>query len=365
MPFENGTFTAALFSLPQDLPENYMDLLNAGRAGDVDLVKDEPEIGWTSGRCLLDSKIEPQTVLWNNLVYVCLRKAERKVPSSMLKAWCQREELVWMRANERDCVPSKQKKQIKEEVIEKNLMSVPPTLSSIPAVIDADNHMLYLGTGSPAQIDLFLEYFVRTFEFEPQQINPEYYCETEFQTHADELPVIEFSARADGETVPGRDFLTWLWYFSEQETGGALEVPEVGECAFTVEGPLTFALAGEADGAAENTLKNGNSPLRAAEAKAALSVGKKLKKAKFYLEHENKVWTGTFDADNFVFGGMKLPDGEEMNPDDRLKERIEFLNTFRLALAAFFKKFAETLLSPEWEKEAGKIREWVTERDSR
>lgn len=32
MPFENGTFTAALFSLPQDLPENYMDLLNASRA---------------------------------------------------------------------------------------------------------------------------------------------------------------------------------------------------------------------------------------------------------------------------------------------------------------------------------------------
>ena len=84
MPFENGTFTVALFSLPQDLPEDYMDLLNANRAGDVDLVKDEPEIGWTSGRCLLDSKIEPQTVLWNNLVYVCLRKAERKVPSSML-----------------------------------------------------------------------------------------------------------------------------------------------------------------------------------------------------------------------------------------------------------------------------------------
>lgn len=178
----------------------------------------------------------------------------------MLKAWCQREELVWMRANERDSVPSKQKKQIKEEVIEKNLMSVPPTLSSIPAVIDADNHMLYLGAGSPAQIDLFLEYFVRTFKFEPQQINPEYYCETEFQTHADELPVIEFSARADGETVPGRDFLTWLWYFSEQETGGALEVPEVGECAFTVEGPLTFALAGEADGARRKYVEEREQP---------------------------------------------------------------------------------------------------------
>lgn len=365
MPFENGTFSVTMFALPQTLPDDYIDLLNANRAGSVDNVKDEPEIGWASGRCLLDSKIEQATVLWNNLVYVCLRKAERKIPSSMLKAWCQREELVWMRANNRTTISSKQKKQIKEEVIEKNLMSIPPTLSSIPVVIDGVNNMLYLGASSAAQIDLFIEYFVKTFKFEPMQINPEYYCDAEFKKHADELPVIEFSERSDGETVPGRDFLTWLWYFSEQETGGMLDVPDIGECTFTVEGPLTFALAGEADGAAENTLKNGNSPLRAAEAKAALSVGKKLKKAKFYLEHAENVWQGTFNADNFSFGGMKLPDGEEMEPSDRLEERIEFMNTFRLALAAFFKKFVETLFSSDWEAETQKIREWVAERDSR
>ena len=117
-----------------------------------------------SGRCLLDSKIEQSTVLWNNLIYISLRKAERKIPSSMLKAWCQQEELVWMRANGRSNVSSKQKKQIKEEVIEKNLMSIPPTLSSIPAVIDRANHMLYLGMSSSAQIDLFIEYFIKTFQ---------------------------------------------------------------------------------------------------------------------------------------------------------------------------------------------------------
>ncbi|UKI33640.1 MAG: recombination-associated protein RdgC [Lentisphaeria bacterium] len=220
MPFEIGTFSVTLFALPQDLPENYIDLLNANRAGSLELVKDEPEIGWASGRCLLDSQIEQSTVLWNNLIYISLRKAERKIPSSMLKAWCQQEEQAWMRANGRTNVPSKQKKQIKEEVIEKNLMSIPPTLSSIPAVIDTANRMLYLGASSSAQIDLFVEYFVKTFHFEPIQINPEYYSESEFGKHADELPVIEFSTRADGETVPGRDFLTWLWYFSEQETGG-------------------------------------------------------------------------------------------------------------------------------------------------
>jgi hypothetical protein len=365
MPFENGTLTVTFFALPQELPENYIELLNSERAGSLDLVKDEPQIGWTSARCLLDAKIEPISVMWNNLIYVNLRKAERKIPASMLKAWCQQEELIWMRAHDRTDVPSKQKKQIKEEVTEKNLMSVPPTLTAIPAVINPDNQMLYLGAASPAQIDLFVEYFVKTFQFEPLQINPEYFCEKDFETHADALPVIEFSERADGEVVPCRDFLTWLWYFSEQETAGVLNVPQVGECAFTIEGPLTFALAGEADGAAENTLKNGNSPLRAAEAKAALSVGKKLKKAKFFLERESDVWTGMFDADNFAFGSVKLPEGEEMNPDDRLEERIEFLDTFRQALAAYYKKFVETLQSPDWEQEAEKIRQWADERDSR
>ena len=41
------------------------------------------------------------------------------------------------------------------------------------------------------------------------------------------------------------------------------------------------------------------------------------------------------------------------------------MNTFRLALAAFFKKFVETLLSSDWESEERKIREWVVERDER
>ena len=56
MPFEIGTLSVTLFALPQELPENYIDLLNANRAGCIDLVKDEPEIGWASGRCLLIQK---------------------------------------------------------------------------------------------------------------------------------------------------------------------------------------------------------------------------------------------------------------------------------------------------------------------
>ena len=75
MPFENGTFSAAMFALPQALPDDYIDLLNANRAGSVDAVKDEPEIGWASGRCLLDSQIDSASVLWNNLIVYQIKKS--------------------------------------------------------------------------------------------------------------------------------------------------------------------------------------------------------------------------------------------------------------------------------------------------
>ncbi len=83
----------------------------------------------------------------------------------------------------------------------------------------------------------------------------------------------------------------------------------------------------------------------AAEAKAAFSVGKKLKKAKFFLERDSDAWSGMFDADNFAFGSVKLPESEEMTPDNRLEERIEFLDTFSKALRAYYVTFVEAMRS--------------------
>ncbi len=264
MPFESGTLTFSMFALPAELPENDIELLQAKRAGVLDQVTDEPQIGWANRRCILDNQIDEATVHCGALAMLALRRAERKIPASMLKAWCQREELVWMRANDRLSVPRKVKKEIKEEVIEKNRMKIPPNVGVLYACVDPANSMLYLAAASAAQIDLFVEYFYKTFDLEPLQITPEYYLEKVLSLNPAELPIVSFSERNDGETVIGRDFLTWLWYFRQQEDAGTIEVPEVGEVTFSIEGPLTFALAGEADGAAENTLKNGNSPLRSA-----------------------------------------------------------------------------------------------------
>ena len=119
----------------------------------------------------------------------------------------------------------------------------------------------------------------------------------------------------------------------------------------------------ETHGAGETVVKKGV-PQNSAEAKAALSVGKKLKKAQIDLFHGEHIWAGMMDADNMAFSGLSLPDGEEMDPHSMFEERVNFLDMFRLALEEYVKTFIEHLKSPEWKTEQEKIHKWSVERES-
>ena len=291
-----------------------------------------------------------------------LRKAKRQVPASLLQAVCRREEQAYLTSKQADFVPSKVRKQIKQDAVAKLLPMMPPSLSSIPFVIDPAAKMLYLGTGSQAAIDLFIEQFAQTIKIEPLQWTPASILAKDFDTTESAFPAVSFCGVRDTEPVIGRDFLTWLWYFSEN--GGKADLGQDGEFELLIEAPLVFADSGEATGAEETVVKKGNSPQRSAEAKAALATGKKLKKAGFTMARGQEMWTGTFDADRFSFSGLKLPDGEMMAPDERFQERMEFLLLFENAWAAYFKTFAETMLGGGLAGVETKLKKWSSSRDA-
>ncbi|OGV51047.1 MAG: hypothetical protein A2017_12735 [Lentisphaerae bacterium GWF2_44_16] len=364
MPFESGSFTLSIFRMPEKLPENYLELFASNNAGTLDSVKDEPISGWVSGRYLLETRIDEETAISGGHLYLNLRTAERKIPSMLLKAICRREELAYIQANKAISVPSKIRREIKEEAVEKNLMKMPPTISAVSFVIDMASGLLYLGTGSTAQIDNFLGCFHKTTQLEPLQLNIEDMMERLFKGRESDLPTLTFSADAgkDEGPAPGRDFLTWLWYYSEKE-GGSVKLDKYGEFEMMIEGPLTFAFSEEAKGSAETNLKKGN-PLRSAEAKAALNVGKRLKKAKITIVRGEEIWTCSFDADKFVFGGVSLPDGEEMEPDSRFAERINYLHIFQLVIQEYFRTFVAATKDSELQALEKKIQKWAKERDS-
>ncbi|MCF6177392.1 MAG: recombination-associated protein RdgC [Victivallaceae bacterium] len=363
MPFESGSMTTTIFSLPEKLPENFLELFHNARAGMLDDVKDEPQTGWVSGRHLLETSINEETAICGGHFYFNLRTAERKIPSSLLKAICRREELVYMKANETFSVPTKIRREIKETATEQNLMKMPPSISGVPAVIDMTDRTLYLGATSTKQVDEFIGMFYKTVNIEPVQMNIETMLESNNLGSEHDLPNVKFSEKSDFEAVPARDFLTWLWFYSEHE-GGGINHEQFGDFVIIIEAPLTLAFASEAKGAAETMLKKGDRPLYSAEAKAALSVGKKLKKAKFTLARGEDIWGGTFDAEKFCFSGLSVPEGEEMELHSRFAERILNLSIFRLVMEEYFKKFVETVKHPDLKETEKQFAKWSIERES-
>ena len=279
MAFESGTTALIPCTLSGKMPKDYLARLAQNAAGRLDSVKDEPVIGWVSGRHLLENEINETTAVFGGHLYVNLRKAERKIPAQLLTAICRREELAYMQANDTSVVPKKEKKRIKEDAIEHNLMKMPPTISAVPVLVDMATNMLYVGSASLKSFDLVAGEFLKVMEIEPIPVNIRELMLKLFKKSELDLPDVSFNGRPSTEPAPGRDFLTWLWYYSEMHQG-LLKVGNLGNFNLVVEGPLTFAITGDdAPGASESTVKKG-CPQISAEAKAALAVGKKLRKAK-------------------------------------------------------------------------------------
>ncbi len=365
MSFQKGSIALTIFKLKESLPENYLELFSAKAAGKLDDVKDEPQIGWVSGRHLLETKIDDETAYGGgSYFHLNLRTAEKKIPSSFLSALCTMRELLFMQEEQIDFVPSKKRKEIKQDVVEDYTNKMTPTLTGIPFVVDSKTNILYLGTGSLAQIDNFIAFFIKTVNIEPIPMCPKEIVLTEFKEDVVHLPIINFSDSENQESEVGFDFLTWLWYSSEKKTAD-ISLDNFGKFHIFIEAPLTLTFSSDdVKGAGETTVKKGGNPSESAEVKAALKVGKKLKKAKLWLCRDEDMWKCTFDAEKFNFSGLQLPEGEQMDSADRFAERITNLHIFQLAIKEYFILFVKSLKSEEWNKTELDIRTWASERKS-
>ncbi|HCE42232.1 MAG TPA: hypothetical protein DET40_01620 [Lentisphaeria bacterium] len=363
MSFERGSFALTIFRLPEKLPEDALELFESKAAGKLDDIKDELSVGWVSGRHLLERNINEATATCGGHFYLNLRSAQRKVPAALLNAECRKEELEYMQMNKLIFVPNKVRRQIKKDVEEKRLMQMPPLLSGIPFVIDKASNMLYLGTSSPKKMDTFITFFNDTFKMEPLQVGINDMMFRMFKEDIDGLKPVRFSKNAKAESNPGRDFVTWLWFYSE-EKGGKINTKNFGDFEIMIEGPITFALSDEAEGSGETVVRKGN-PLRSAEAKAALDVGKKIKKAKFTLARDKEVWSGTIDADLLTFSGLKLPEGEKLDDLGSIfAERVNLLHIFQNVFQEYFKLFASSVRGEKWSKDEGEILKWSADKQA-
>ncbi len=366
MAFDQGPMTFRVCHLPKPLPKDALGRFAAAAAPPLESLRDEPVWGWVSGRHLLERRIDQETATLGGYLHLCLRKAERRIPPGLLRAECRLAELTQMAAAKTDRLSHKERKAIKEEVIERLLPQMPPQLSGVPFTVDTPDNVLYVSAPGQAALDTFLGKFCDAIGFEPIPLTPENAATTLFGVDPKSVMALNFAPEIpDGEAggTLGQNFLTWLWWFQE-ERKGVLPQTKLGEFGLLLDGPLVFVAKGP--GAYESVVRKGT-PTLSAEAKAALSVGKKLRRAKLTLARaRGEEWSVTVDADEFVFRGLRVPEGEAMDPGSIFEERLGNLYIFQKVFFALFQRFLNEFREPakvqEFQEQAKK---WVRERDGK
>lgn len=364
MGFESGVLSFGSYYLARDLPGEAVRRFAEHALPPIEELGREPIHGWVTGRHLLDRHITEETARVAGRLRLSLVKAERKIPEPLLRAECRMEELAILSAEDRDFLDRQTRVRIKKEVTERLLPAMPPTLTGIPIACGRDDRLLYAGATSDKQADALTLAFRQATDVNLIPLTPEAAAMKRKRVSVGDLPPSSYSPEcADalaGQSV-GMDFLTWLWFFFEEQ-GGLLTIGAQRYGAM-LEGPLTFFMEG--DGAHVTVLRNGR-PLVSSEAKTALLAGKKLRAAKVLITRGEETWSATVDAASFVFRGCRLPKTEALDPVSRFEERMLSLERFQEAFFCYFDRFIEERTDPaRWEMTQQAIHGWVTRRTGR
>ena len=159
----------------------------------------------------------------------------------------------------------------------------------------------------------------------------------------------------------GREFLTWLWYKSE-ERGGSVNVPAIGDVVIEFIQRVVLE-SGEGEYSESVQCQGRHSTLR--EGLAALREGKKVKEARIQLEKGDFQWEFTFKADEFRFQSLKLPQmmsitEETESAEGRVLERIALIREITETMDALFNVFLSLRCEPDWtERELPHMQKWI------
>ena len=162
----------------------------------------------------------------------------------------------------------------------------------------------------------------------------------------------------------GQEFLTWLWFKSE-ERGGAILIPETGEDVLVIFAKHMLLESGEGESKEKVICQGLQTELR--EARAGLAMGKKLEQARIQLVRGEYEWNLSLKATLLEFRNVKPPKtmatSEESNDPEavegRMLEHIGLHQTVMRTVDQLFRMFLEIRIGAEWSQELTRLQAWV------
>lgn len=161
-------------------------------------------------------------------------------------------------------------------------------------------------------------------------------------------------------TILGQDFLTWLWYKTDNENI-LFSLPDNRTFTLHMEQKLSVQ-GGEGETKATATVSSPAGEL--SEAKTGLRTGKKVNKAQLLFSMDQDDWLVQVNAADFGLSGLKTPkiatkDDEGDDPDAKFLEKMFLLERCLEMLDIVFTHFLKLRMSKEWAEESAAVKLWV------
>lgn len=328
---------------------------------------EEKSAGWTSLENLLDTKFEGANYAIGDYVVLAMRMDRKILPSSLLKIKMLEEETRSRAAGKRSLSKSG-REEMKERVRAALLAKTQPVPSFFDVCWSLSQNWVLFGSLSPKVNEEFQALFKNSFQLSPYPWVPWGQADAAGIPAASAAPLsggVFLNPEAQGDpsspALLGREFLTWLWFKSE-ERGGAVAVPG-GTDVEVLFGRRVVLESGEGEYAQSVVCQGLHADL--IEGKTAIREGKKIKEARMRLTRGSEEWEFTLKGDAFQFQSLRLPagDNEDRLDGDRegiILERIYLVEKAVNTMEGLFSIFQNRRRSPQWAaEEIPRLKNWL------
>jgi len=357
MALIKGNFSFMRFEVEGALPQAFHTFVNnrirENAFREARSSTEEKRMGWVSATDVLDSDFEQANYALGDYLIFSLRVDRKQIPARLLKIRLLEEQRRFMAEHNQPRVGKAVTEGLREKIKLELLTKSDPVPSFYDVLWAVGQKKVYFSSLADKIADDFVDLFKKTFSLSLRRVLPQ------------EVPLaLEHKSRsevpADDLSLVGREFLTWLWFKSEERNGRIALSP-----AEDIELHLLKRIAletGEGEYAQGVVCSGLHAELT--EGKEAVRRGKKVKEAGIKLHRDANEWEFAFKADTFYFQSLRMPVGDRQDaqedPSALLLERIYLIEKAATTLDALYASFLAVRFSADWtQKEKPLLTKWL------
>ncbi len=359
MSLKKGALTFSKFvvsdPLPGDFASRFDARIKAGAFRDFFPENDEKSAGWTGLQDALDTEFAAAGHTVGDYRVFSLRIDRKTVPGALLRLRVREAERNLLAERGVKKLHREEKEALRAAVYREILQQTLPVPSLFDVCWSLAQGKIYFSSLGEKILQEFQDRFRETFSLNPTLHVP----------WLEALAAVGKENREPPEYLtkePGREFLTWLWFKSE-ERNGRIDLGGGEEIGLFFVRRLVLE-SGRGDYAETVVCQGPHASLR--EGREALRQGKKIREARLALEIDAAEWEFTFKVDLFQFQALKLPaaaddsgENEATEGEGLLLERIFLMERAVAIMERLFTVYMEIRNSPGWNAEAARIDSWA------